>query len=715
MHPSLVGSTLALALIGGGAVHSAPATPAPASAASNPLLATWTGPDAVPPFNQISARDSEPAFEQALAEGRAAMKAIADNPAAPTLANTVEAMEKATPLLDRVSAAFFTVAGADATPAVQAIEERITPSLTRFQTDTYLDPKLYARVDRLWQDRARLDLAPEQARLLEIVHLRFTRAGAALAPAARARMVAIEQEMAGLRVKFSQAVLADQKAGDTFLSAAEMAGVPDSMHKTAAAKAKAAGRDGFYLISSTRSDVESFLSSASNRAAREQVFKTFNMRGDNGNANDTNRLITSLVRLRLEKAKLLGYRTHADYVLADSMARTPAGANALLTEVYEAARRKAAVEEADLLALARADGIAALEPWDWRYYAEKLRQQRYALDEADVKRHLPLDGMVTALFQSMQRLYGVTFTPRPDVPAYAPGVRVWEVKEQDGRPVGLFYADWFARDTKRPGAWMNELRTQNGLTGARPIVVNNANFIAPPAGGRATLSYDDAKTMFHEFGHAIHGLLSRTRYPSLAGTAVYRDFVEFPSQFNEHWLLEPATLKAHALDEAGNPLSDAAIAALVRAQTFNQGFLTVQQLSSAIVDMRIHSLGQIPADFDPRAFERQVLTELKVPHAIGMRHRLAHFTHLFDGGYDAGYYAYTWAEVLEADAFDAFRETGNDWDPATAARFRAEILERGNSRDPALSFVAFRGRGPKPDALLRNRGLDTAAPAPAAE
>ena len=682
------------------------ALPVGAAPRANPLVAPWTANDGVPPFDRITPADYEPAFDQALAEGRAAYAKIANDRAAPTFANTLEAMEQATPLLDRVSAAFSTVSGADATPAIQAVEEKITPKLTQFTSDIYLDQKLFRRVDALFRQRATLGLTPEQARLLDVWHLRFTRAGAALAPEARSRMVAIEQEMAALRVKFSQNVLADQKAGDTLLDEAQVAGLTPAMKQAAADRARAAGQPGKYLVAATRPDVEAFLTLATDRAARQRVFTAFDMRGDHGDQRDNNAIIGSLVRLRLEKARLLGYPTHADYVLADSMAKTPAAATALLMQVYTAAKARAAQEEADLLLLARADGIDRLQPWDWRFYAEKVRQQRYAFDEAQLKQYLPHEGMVAALFEAMGRLYGVTFAPRADVPVYAPGVRVFEVREGDGRPVGLFYADWFARDTKRPGAWMNELRTQNGLTGARPIVVNNSNFSPPAAGGPATISYDDARTMFHEFGHAIHGLLSRTRYPGLAGTNVYRDFVEFPSQFDEHWIAEPDLLGKHAQNAAGEPMPPALIDALVRAQKFNQGFLTVQQLSSALVDMKLHQLSEVPADFDPRAYERKVLAELGVPHAVGMRHRLAHFTHLFDGGYDAGYYAYTWAEVLEADAFDAFRETGNDWDRATADRFRREILERGNSRDPADSYVAFRGRMPKADALLRNRGLE---------
>lgn len=679
------------------------ATPAPAA---NPLIAPWTTPDDTPPYDRIRPEHYEPAFDEALRQGRAAYAAIASNPEQPTFDNVLVAMERATPLLDRVSATFFMVAGADATPAIQMIEERITPKLTRFSSEIYLDPQLFARVDALKQQEKELGLNAEQARLLEVMHLRFTRAGAALPEAERQRLAAIEEEMSRLKVQFAQNLLADQKAGDTFLSEAEVAGLPDTMRASAAARAHAAGKPGMYLISASRSDVEPFLAVATNREARRKIFTAFDMRGDNGNAHDNNALITSLLRLRLEKARMLGFATHADYVLANSMAKTPAAANALMMQVYEAARSRALAEEADLQILARADGISRIEPWDWRFYAEKLRQQRFAFDESALQAYLPLEGMVAALFETATRLYDLQFKPRPDVPVYADGVRVWEVRDGKGEQIGLFYADWFARDTKRPGAWMNALRRQNGLDGARPIVANNANFNPPAEGKRATLSFDDAETLFHEFGHALHGLLSKTRYPSLAGTAVYRDFVEFPSQIQEHWLTEPELLQKYATNEKGAPMPPRMLKALLDARTFNQGFLTAQQLSSALVDMQIHQQAEYPDDFDPRIFEKQVLERLQLPRAVGMRHRLPHFSHLFDSGYDAGYYAYTWAEVLEADAFDAFTEAGGAWDRAVAARYRSEVLERGNSRDPAQSYMAFRGRMPLPDALLRNRGLD---------
>jgi peptidyl-dipeptidase Dcp len=693
----------ALAMILGTASSAAPQTSA-AEASTNPLLADWITPDGVPPYDRIRPEHYEPAFDIAIDAARADYRRIADGSAAPTFANTIEAMERAGRQLRRVGATFGNVASADATPAIQAIQKAVTPKQTRLSNDTYLDPKLFGRVDMLWRARATLGLTPEQDRLLDRIHDRFVRAGAALAPEARARVAAINTEMANLGVEFGQKLLADQKANDTFLTAAEVEGLPGDQLSAAATAAKAAGRADAFLIPATRSAAEPFLTAAPNRAAREKVFKAFTGRGDNANANNTSAIIAKLVALRIERAKLMGAATHADFVLADSMAKTPAAANDLLLTVYRPALVRAQEELRDLSALAARDGVTTVEPWDWRYYAEKVRQQRFALDEAAVKQYLPLDGMVAALFETTQKLYGITAHERRDLPVYAPGVRTWELREADGRKIGLFYADWFARATKRPGAWMNALRSQSELLGEMPVVVNNQNIVPPAPGQPALISVDEARTLFHEFGHGLHGLLSRVRYPSLSGTAVSRDFVEFPSQVYEHWIIEPEILRRHAKNAAGETMPEPMLQSLLKAKTFNQGYLTVQQLSSAILDMKLHGLTTLPADFDARAWEAAELKALGVPREVGMRHRLAHFSHIFDGGYSASYYAYTWAEVMDADGFEAFKEAGI-FDPALAARLRREVLERGNTRDPVESYVAFRGRMPTADALLRNRGL----------
>lgn len=671
-----------------------------ASLASNPLIGDWTTPEGVPPYDRIKPADYQPAFEEAMRRGRAEIAAITATSAAPTFDNTILALDQGEQLLNRVDATFSNVASADATPDIQAVQEAISPLQARYASEKYQNQALFARVDAVFRNRA--GLTPEQRQLVEVTHKRFVRAGAALPADARARLAAIDERMAGLQTSFGQKLLADQKARDTLLTDAEVAGLSASAKASAAAKARAAGKAG-YLVSATRSDAESFLTAATNRGAREKVWRAFAGRNDGG-ANTTYPLIAEMVRLRAERAKLLGFPTHAAYVLDNSMARTPEAARKLLIDVITPALRKAAAEEADLAVLARADGVTAIAPWDWRFYADKVRQQRFALNDDEVRQYLGMDNVVAAMFDSMGRLYGVSFVARPDLPVYAPGVRAWQVN-RDGRKLGIFFADWFARPTKQAGAWMNELRTQDGVRGLTPIVVNNANYSPAPAGQVALLSVDDLETTFHEFGHALHGLLSRAKYPTLAGTSVYRDFVEFPSQVHEHWATEIDTLKRFAKNAAGQPMPDALIAKLRRASTFNQGYLTVQQLSSALVDLDLHSMGEIPADFDPAKFERDALARLGVPESVGMRHRTPHFSHIFDGGYSAGYYAYTWAEVMDADGFAAFEETGNPWNKAVADRLRTEVLERGNTRDPAESYRAFRGRDPDPRALLKNRGL----------
>ncbi len=683
------------------ALTAMPDSPSPNT---NPLLGSWTTPNQTPPYHLIRPEHYLPAFRAALTEAHAETLQISDATAAPTFANTIEALERAGRLLTRTGNTFSTVSSADATDAIQKIEAEITPELTRFTNDLLLNPKLFARVDTLWQTRATLDLTPEQARLLHVTHQRFIRAGAALNPLSRIRIAALNETLANLAVKFGQNLLADQKASDVFLTEAEVAGLSPDQKSAAAAKAKSSGRDGF-AIPSTRSAVEPFLVAATHRSAREKVFRAFNQRGDNANTHDNNALIVQILGLRAESARLMRAASHAAFVLDDSMAKTPAAAMALLRQAFDPALVRARKEQSELLALARADGITELQPWDWRFYSEKLRQQRFNLDESALKPYFPLDGMVAALIETTGKLYGLTFHPRADIPAYAPDVKVWEIREADGRPVGLFYADWFARDTKRPGAWMNSIRDQNTLFDERPVVVNNCNYTPPAPGQPALLSLDDAETLFHEFGHALHGLLSQARYPSLSGTNVTRDFVEFPSQVHEHWISEPTTLRRHAKNAQGEPIPEAMLQTLLKAGTFNQGFLTVQQLSSAILDLELHSLPEIPADFDLRAWEQQQLVALGVPPAVGLRHRLAHFSHLFDGGYSASYYAYTWAEAMDADGFEAFKEAGDVFDPVLAKKLRQEVLERGNTRDPAESYIAFRGRLPTADALLRQRGL----------
>ena len=702
-----VTSFAAASLIALATAMPAPAEP-PASGAEisgNALLGTWiSDTSGVPPYHMIKPADYVPALTEALAEARREVGAIARSRSRPTFANTIEALERAGRKSQAISAAFSNVASANATPEIEAAQMVIAPMLSQFSNEMMLDPSLFARVDAIWRSRGTLKLDPQQARLLDETYRRFVRAGAALSPEARARVAEINQEMTKLSVDFGRKLLADQKAGTLVLQEAEVVGLSQSQKAAAAQAARAAGKEG-YLIPATRPSAEAFLTAASNRAARERVFKAFDNRGANANDNNTSAIIRRLLELRIERAKLMGAESHAHFSLKDNMAKTPEAAMDLLMQIYRPALARANEEQADLLALAKADGLSEIAPWDWRYYAEKLRKQRFNLDEAALRQYLPLDGMVAALMETTNRLYGIRFIERPDLPAYAEGVKAWEIREADGKTIGLFFADWFARETKRPGAWMNSLRRQNSLLGDMPVVVNNCNFTPPAPGERALISLDDARTLFHEFGHALHGLFSQVRYPSLSGTAVSRDFVELPSQIHEHWIAEPSILRAHARNAAGDPIPEAMLQSLLQSRSFNQGFLTVQQISSALLDMKLHQMTELPADFDPATWEKAQLEALGVPKAVGMRHRLPHFSHIFNGGYSAGYYAYSWAEAMDADGFEAFKETGDLFNPKLAAKLRGEILSRGNSRDPAESYIAFRGRLPNADALLKNRGL----------
>lgn len=705
--PALVGASLLMAATLPAVQPALAATTAAAAdkLAANPLIGEWNTPDGVPPYDKIRPEHYEPAVDEGIRQALRQVQVITMQRSMPTFENTVEALEKSGELLNRTLNTFFNLTGSDGTPGIQKAEAAIAPKMARFYSQLYMDQALFWRIDTLFKQRDSLPLAPEQRRLLEVTHQNFVRAGAALPEAGRKRLAAIDEEMAGLSVTFSTNLLADQKAGDTFLTQAEMAGMPADFVAAAAAKAKEAGKSGQYLVGATRSEFEPFMTLATNRDARHKVFTAFDDRGARGNAYDNRTIITRLVRLRLEKANLLGYKSWADYALEQSMAKTPDAASALLNQVINAGLARADTETRDLLVLAKADGITALQPWDWRFYTEQLRKARYAFDENQLKQYLRLENIRDGLWYTTERLYGVTMKERSDIPVWVEGVKTYDVFDADGKRLGLFYGDWFARPTKQPGAWMNEIRSQDGMRHLTPQVVNNTNYTKPAAGQPALLSFDDAKTMFHEFGHATHGLFSSTQYPSLAGTNVYRDFVEFPSQFYEHWLTAREVLSQYARNAKGEAMPPQLVESLLAARNFNQGYLTVQQLSSAIVDMDLHRLEKIPADFDPIAFEKATLAKYGVPAAIGMRHRLGHFSHLFSGGYAAGYYAYTWSEVLEADAFAKFVESGDIWNRDLAQSYRDNILSRGNSRDPAESYSAFRGRMPSPDALLKQRGL----------
>ena len=682
------------------------------SASDNPLLADWTGPFGLPPLAAIEPEHFRPAIDRALSRHRAEIDTIAADPATPSFANTIEALEKSGRELDRVCNVFFVLAGANTGDKIEAIERDVSPLLARHSNALYLNRTLYARIADLYARRAMLGLNAEQARVLDRYHTRFVRAGGALDKAAQDRLAAINEQLASLGTQFGQNVLADEKSYALVLEENDLAGLPDFARAAARAAAEERGQPGKYAITLARSSCESFLQFSSRRDLREKIFQVWIKRGESGGATDNRALIAETVALRAERAKLLGFVTYADYRLDDQMAKTPQAARKLLDEVWRRARAKAAAERDALQTLiAEEGGNFALAPWDWRYYAEKLRKAKFDLDEAELKPYLQLDKMVEAAFETARRLFGLSFAP-VSVPLYHPDARAWEVKDKTGAHVGLFIGDYFARGSKHSGAWMTSLRDQEKLIGhVRPIILNVCNFSKPAAGEPALLSFDDARTLFHEFGHALHGLLSNVTYPLLAGTAVPSDFVELPSQLYEHWLEVPEILQAYARHAAtGEPMPKALLDRVLATRTFNQGFATVEYTACALVDLDIHAL---PAStkLDVSAFERDDLARIQMPAEIVMRHRLPHFQHLFSGGgYAAGYYSYMWSEVLDADAFQAFEETGNAFDPETAKRLRDYVYGAGNLRDPVEAYKAFRSRLPSVDALLKKRGLADAVP-----
>lgn len=671
----------------------------------NPLLEDWAGPFGTPPLDRIQPAHFASAYEAALAEHQAEIARIAADPAPPGFANTAVALERSGKRLARVDTVFSTFAGSATNETLQAIELEMAPKLSAHWNGIYLNAALFKRLDAVWQRRAELALDAESLRLLERIHLDFVRAGARLSGEDRARIDAINQRLATLAAGFAQNVLADEEDYVEPLSEEQAATLPASLREALAATARERNMDAPYAVTLSRSSIEPFLQSASDRALREKLFKAWVRRGANPGGRNNDRVMAETLKLRAEKAALLGYKTYAAYKLADSMAGTPARARALLDKVWAPARKRAEKEREDLQALvAEEGGNFALAPWDWRYYAEKLRQRRYAFDEDMLKPYLVLDNIIAAAFDTATRLFGITFHPRADVRTYHPDVRVWEVRRGE-KPVGLFYGDYFARPGKQGGAWMSSLRDQQSLDGdILPLVLNNCNFVkADPA----LLSFDDARTVFHEFGHALHGLLSQVRYPRLSGTNVARDFVELPSQLYEHWLEEPEVLSRFARHwQTGEPLPQSLMEKLEAARHFNQGFQTVEFLASAFLDMDFHS--QKLENYDPAALEAATLVSIAMPDAIVPRHSAPHFGHIFSGeGYSAGYYAYLWSEVLDADGFGAFTETNNIFSPVIAKKLHDDIYSSGGTRDFTEAYRSFRGRDPEIEALLKGRGLET--------
>jgi peptidyl-dipeptidase Dcp len=681
---------------------------ASAPARANPLLAAWQTPFETPPFADIAPEHFIPAFEQAFADHSAEIAAITHDPSLPDFANTITALERSGKLLAKVSAVFHDLVSANSNPAILAIDKEVSLRMARHWSPIMMNAVLFGRIAMLHDNRASLTLTAEQMRLLERTYTRFHRAGAGLSEDAKKRMAEINERLAHLGTEFSHHLLGDEQDWFMELSEGDRAGLSDSFIASAKAAAEERGMAGKAIVTLSRSSVEPFLKSSARRDLRERVFKAFTARGDNGNANDNNAVIVEILSLREESARLLGFSTFAAYRLEDSMAKTPEAVRSLLERVWKPARARALADRDALQGLIAEEGANfALAPWDWRYYAEKLRQAKANFDDVAIKPYLALDHMIEAAFDCARRLFGVTFTERKDIPVWHPDVRVWEVKDAQGHHKGLFYGDYFARPSKRSGAWMTSLRDQQKLDGAiAPLIINVCNFAKGADGEPSLLSPDDARTLFHEFGHGLHGMLSNVTYPSLSGTSVFTDFVELPSQLYEHWQEQPQVLQQFARHyQTGEPLPEDLLKRFLAARKFNQGFATVEFVSSALIDLEFHTQ-PAAASRDVRAFERTELEKIGMPDEIVLRHRPTQFGHIFSGDhYAAGYYSYMWSEVMDADAFGAFEEAGDIFDPEVARRLHDDIYSTGGSVDPEAAYVAFRGREPEPQALLRRRGL----------
>ncbi|QOZ31356.1 M3 family metallopeptidase [Bradyrhizobium sp. CCBAU 53421] len=679
-----------------------------AEAQANPLLKAWQTPLETPPFAEIKPEHFLPAFEQAFADHSAEVAAITHDPALPDFDNTITALERSGKLLSKVSAVFYDLVSAHSSPAILEIDKEVSPRMARHWNPIMMNAVLFGRIAMLHEKRASLGLTGEQMRLLERTYTRFRRSGAGLDDAAKARMAEINERLAHLGTSFSHHLLGDEQEWSMELGEGDRAGLSDTFVAAAKAAAEERGMAGKAIVTLSRSSVEPFLQSSSRRDLREKVYKAFTARGDNGNANDNNATIVEILRLREETAKILGFPTYAAYRLEDSMAKTPEAVRGLLERVWKPARARALADRDALQALITEEGgNFTLAAWDWRYYAEKLRQAKANFDDSAIKPYLVLDHMIEAAFDCATRLFGVTFAERKDVPVWHPDVRVWEVKGRDGQHKALFYGDYFARPSKRSGAWMTSLRDQQKLDGdVAPLVINVCNFAKGADGAPSLLSPDEARTLFHEFGHGLHGMLSNVTYPSLSGTSVFTDFVELPSQLYEHWQERPEVLQRFARHyQTGEALPDDLLKRFLAARKFNQGFATVEFVSSALVDLEFHTQ-PAAASWDVRAFEQKELEKIGMPAEISLRHRPTQFGHIFSGDhYASGYYSYMWSEVMDADAFGAFEEAGDIFDPATAKRLHDDIYSSGGSRDPEEAYVAFRGREPEPDALLRRRGL----------
>lgn len=668
---------------------------------TNPLLAPWDTPFGLPPYDRIEDDHWMPAAEAVIAEARAAVEAIAANPEPPSFDNTIAALEVSDEGMGRVFGAFHAVASADSTPARQSLQRDFAPMLSAYTSWVIGNRALFERIDTLWQSRETLDLDPEAARVLMLTHRRFVRAGARLEGAQAERMAEIRARLSVLGTQFSQNLLADEAGWTMPLSPEALASLPAGLRSAA----KSAGGENGPVITLSRSLVVPFLQYSPDRALRKKAFEAWTARGMNGGETDNRAFAAETLRLREERAKLLGHGDYAAWKLETEMAGDPQSVRELLHAVWEPARAAAEADAAIYEEMLRADGHEGpLEPWDWRYYAEARRRAEHEIDDGTLKPYLQLDRMIEAAFSVAHRLFGIE-AREIEAPLYHPDARAFEIT-RDGAHLAVIIGDWFARPSKRSGAWSTTMRQQHRMGGqeVRPLVLNVCNFAKPDAGEPALLSFDDARTLFHEFGHALHQMLSDVTWESISGTSVARDFVELPSQLFEHWLEVPQVLREFATHaETGAPMPEALMEKMLAAANFDQGFATVEQTASAIVDLEFHC-GPAPAD--PMQRQAELLEEIRMPRAIAMRHATPHFAHVFSGdGYAAGYYSYLWSEMMDADAFEAFRETGDPFDPDTARRLEAHVLSRGGSEEAGVLYERFRGATPSVEALLKGRGL----------
>lgn len=703
-----LGNTPLMAQETGANETTAEAASAPAISADNPLLAEWTGPyGGVPPWDKINTADFIPAFDKAIADARLEIDAITANNKKADFANTIAAIEAAGAELTRLGNLFGVYSGNLNVGDVPDIELVVYPKLAAFGDEVNQNAALFKRVAAIYNSKQMKKLKPEEQRLVEDHYKGFVRNGANLDAAGKARAAEINQRLATLGTQFTQNLLADEDAVTWVDKKSDLKGLPQSIIDAMAGTAKDKGKPGKWAVLNTRSAVDPFLTYSDNRALREKVWTAFVNRGDNGDAHDNNAIIAETLKLRAERSKLLGYPTYAHWAIERQMAKTPDAAMELMMKVWPKAVARVKEEVADMQAVADSEGAKiTIAPWDYRYYAEKVRKAKYDLDFNEVKPYLQLDKLREGMMWAAGQLYGFKFTPIDDVPVFNPDVKAWKVLGADDSFVGLWYFDPYARAGKNSGAWMTEYRGQEKLTGdIKPIVSNNSNFLKGKPGEPVLVSWDDAETMFHEFGHALHGLNSNVKYPSQAGTNVPRDYVEFPSQLNEHWLTTPEVMKQFLVHyETGEPMPQELVDKINKANKFNQGFKTVEYLESALVDMKLHLAGD--ADIDPDAFEKTTLTEIGAPKEIVMRHRTPQFAHIFAGeGYAAGYYSYLWADAITADAAEAFEEAGSFYDKETARRLHDDIMSVGDSIDPVEGFRKFRGRDVDTSALLRDRGF----------